>query len=384
MQTSDLAHELEINFKGEAEKATADGKRILSSLTVRLKEEDRILAGLERLASGINSSGDDVLVVKKAAQLGAMLAGCVSEEIQHRLDRLYLESIQSKQGVPGKLSEHEDEELAALEEELESLYPEIDVLAEMSTQQQFSEPILRELQNHHGQIRDASHRKLEYVYMDPFNLVNPVTDSLQVLYMVTGMASATENLTKCLQNRESFCETLEALTNIYRSEAGGQFSNQPSRRETMMKRRSMQIPSIPPGKRISPLPEAQAQALGRLLRRLGLSSDSVFQSEEDDGGTNCLYEKRAHILDCLRNLGIGADSSLVAESIPSDRASRLLASALNADSRFETSLSDVDQDRRLLELESQLALVQKGVEKLNMDILYQREKDQEIFMERWS
>lgn len=145
-----------------------DGRRVLSSLTTRLKEDDRILTGLENLASGINSNGDDATVAKRTEQLGAMLAEYVAEEIHYRLDRMYLESVLAGQATSGQpveeSNEHEQEELVALGEELESLYPEIDVLAEMSTKQQFSEPILRELQNRHGQLRNASHGKLEYVW----------------------------------------------------------------------------------------------------------------------------------------------------------------------------------------------------------------------------
>lgn len=164
-----------------------DGRRVLSSLTTRLKEDDRILTGLEKLASGINSSGDDATVAKRTEQLGAMLAEYVAEEIHYRLDRMYLESVlaagqatsgpgpgpgQSQPTGEEESNEHEQEELVALGEELESLYPEIDVLAEMSTKQQFSEPILRELQNRHGQLRNASHGKLEYVCFFPFRCVS--------------------------------------------------------------------------------------------------------------------------------------------------------------------------------------------------------------------
>ena len=157
------------------EKARLDGKRILSSLTTRLKEDDRVLAGLERLASGIKSTGNDASVAKKTEQLGAVLAEYITEEIHCRLDRLYLDSIQADQVESSQATpEHEGDELAALGEELESLYPEIEVLAEMSTRQQFSEPVLRELQNRHDQLRNASHTKLEYVWHPTVSVVDPI------------------------------------------------------------------------------------------------------------------------------------------------------------------------------------------------------------------
>lgn len=198
------------------------------------------------------------------------------------------------------------------------------------------------------------------------------------------MTSSTESLTQRLQDRGSLCQTLGSLLATYRSEVGDPFSEKtPSRRETL-KRRSIppQLPPTSPEKRLATLPESQA--LTSLLRRIGLSSESVFKSEEEDGGANALHEKKSHMLECFRNLGIGADLPLTGELIPTDRASRLLSSSLHADSYFETSLSGIEQDNRLTELEAQLGLIQKGVEKLNMDALYQRDRDQDKFLERWA
>lgn len=155
-------------MKNESEKATTDGKRILSLLSARLKEDDRILADLEKVASGITPTGDDASIVKRTSELGALLSQCVAEEIQCRLDRLYLENLSINQEDPDcGPSAVNNEAILALEEELESLYSEIEVLAEISTKQQFSEPILRELQNHHGQMRIASHEKLDHVRNEP-------------------------------------------------------------------------------------------------------------------------------------------------------------------------------------------------------------------------
>lgn len=384
LQSNDLIHELEANLKAETEKARLDGKKILSSLTTRLKEDDRILAGLERLASGIKSTGNDASVAKRTEQLGTLLAEYVAEEIHYRLDRFYLETILGEQADSNKAAvEHDEAELGALGEELEALYPEIDVLAEMSTKQQFGGPVLRELQNRHGHLRNASHRNLEYVWFYLISVVSFSANPSQVLDTIMQMTASTEDLTNRLQDRESFCQTLEGLMATYRSEIGDPFSEKaPSRWETL-KRRSLPPQSLSnsPEKRLALFPESQA--LASLLRRLGLSSESVFKPEEENGGANALYEKKSHMLEYFRTLGIGAGSPLVAEIIPTDRASRLLSSSLHADSHFEASLSDAEQDVRLTELEAQLGLVQKGVEKLNLYGLYQRDQHHNKFLEQW-
>ncbi|KAG2418654.1 hypothetical protein HFD88_001755 [Aspergillus terreus] len=367
--SGDLARELDIAMKNESEKATADGKRILSLLSARLKEDDRILADLEKVASGITPTGDDASIVKRTSELGALLSQCVAEEIQCRLDRLYLETLSIDQEDPDcGPSAVNNEAILALEEELESLYSEIEVLAEISTKQQFSEPILRELQNHHGQMRIASHEKLDHI-----------------LHAMIEMTSSSELLTKSLHDRESFCGAFEAFAAAYRSEIGNQFLEQTSSRRDTLKRRSIQQTVKPSANIPAFLSESQeSQVLASLLRRIGLSFESVFQSEEEDGGANALAEKRQHLLEWLRNFGVAADSPLVTETVSTDQATRLLLSALHSDSHQETSLTDADNEKGLSELEAQLGVIQKGIGRLDMDSLYRRDKNQERFLETWS
>ncbi|PTU18641.1 hypothetical protein P175DRAFT_0443309 [Aspergillus ochraceoroseus IBT 24754] len=365
--SSDLAHELEINLKNECEKSTMDGKGILSTLTTRLKDNDKILADMERLAAGVKSSDNDASIVKRTSELSATLAQYVAEEIYYRLDRLYLEkALDSRQATSDALTDQENDAISGLEVELESLYPEIDVLAEMSTQQQFVEPILRELQNHHGQLRIASHQKLDYI-----------------LEAVTDMTASTESLTTILQDRESFCAAFEAFVSAYRSEIGDQtLESTASRRETMRRYSTQQLLAAPQGgKRAGPFPESEA--LSNVLRRIGLSLEAVFQSEESDGGVSTLRQERQHMLDGLRSYGIASDSPLVAELLPTDKATRLLTSSLEADSQFTTSLSSVEHEKSLVELESKLSRIQKGIERLNHDTVYQRDKAREKFLEKW-
>jgi hypothetical protein len=140
-----------------------------------LKQDDKALAGLETLISSIKYRGNDASTVKHTSHLSAMLSDYAAEEIHYRLDRLYLETIQAG----GSNSDAIDEATnTALEEEVESLYLEIEILAEMSTRQQFLEPILRELQNEHSQLRVASQEKLEQVWDSTCTVVPMMGDQL--------------------------------------------------------------------------------------------------------------------------------------------------------------------------------------------------------------
>ncbi|KAL4869980.1 hypothetical protein BDV12DRAFT_166773 [Aspergillus spectabilis] len=365
--SSELAHELEVSLKNESERSTMEGKKILSILTTRLKENDKLLSDMEKLVVGVRPSDDDAMIMKRTSELSRVLAQYIAEEIYCRLDRLYLEKVLDGSKMVSDISTKKGSEaVAALEEEMDSLYPEIDILAEMSTRQQFVEPILRELQNHHGQLRIASHQKLDHI-----------------LGTITNMTTSSESLITSLQDRESFCATLETFAAAYRSEVGDQILDLTSSRRETMRRFSTQptLLATQPGKKSGPFPEAEA--LGGLLRRVGLSFEAVFQSGEAEGGLHALLEERQHMLDGLHNYGIASDSPLAAEMLPTDRANRLLSSSLAADSFFTASLSSAEHEKGLSELESKLSRIQKGIERLNQDVVYQRDKNQEKFLERW-
>ncbi|KAL5335013.1 hypothetical protein BJX70DRAFT_390968 [Aspergillus crustosus] len=365
--SSELAHGIEVSLKAESEKSTMDGKKILSILTTRLKDKDKLLSDLEWLALDVKASDDDATILKRSSGLSRVLAQYIAEEIYCRLDRLYLEKILEGSATVSDVSTKKDAgAVAGLEEEMDSLYPEIDILAEMSTKQQFVEPILRDLQNRHGQLRIASHQKFNYI-----------------LGTILDMTTSAGSLVESLQERESFCATLEALAARYRSEVGDQILDSTrSRRETM--RRFSTQPTLlttQPGKISSPFPEAEV--LSGLLRRVGLSLEAVFNPEAAEGGLHALLEERKHMLDGLQNYGIASDSPLAAELLPTDRANRLLSSLLGADSLFATSLSSVEHEKSLSQLESILSRIQKGIERLNLDVVYQRDKNQAKFLERW-
>jgi hypothetical protein len=89
------------------------------------------------------------------------------------------------------------------------------------------------------------------------------------------------------------------------------------------------------------------------------------------------------MVELLQNLSAVADMSLAEYLTRIDQATVLLYSALQADSECLLSLVDVPQKQRLIDLERELGLVQKGLERINLEVLGQRDKAHERFMERW-
>ncbi|EKV10713.1 hypothetical protein PDIG_55510 [Penicillium digitatum PHI26] len=362
MAAIELADELEADFKTATDKSGAESKRILASLSTRLKRDDKALASLETLISSIKYRGNDASTIKRTNHLSAMLSDYVAEEIHYRLDRLYLETIHAGGSNPDVM---DGTASTALEEELESLHPEIEILAEMSTRQQFHEPILRELQNEHDQLRVAAQEKLE-----------------QTLDMLIEMTLSTQDLTNQLGVRESSSELLEQLAALYQSEVGNELVTQSSSRRESLRRRSLQ-PGLLLATRTPTAPVVAQPSLERLLRRFGVPPESILHPREN-GGVGDLHEKRFHISETLHGLNIAVDAPLVTYLTPLDNASQLLRCSLHANSHYETSLRDPSEESALSGLEKELASLQDGAQKLNLDVLHQRDSNQDRLIERWT
>ncbi|KAI3210016.1 hypothetical protein CBS147311_1618 [Penicillium roqueforti] len=362
MAAIELVGELEAEFRTATDKSGAESKRILASLSTRLKQDDKALANLETLMSNIKYRGNDASTVKRTNHLSAMLSGYVAEEIHYRLDRLYLETIHG--GGSNSDATYEATN-TALEEEIESLYPEIEILAEMSTRQQFHEPILRELQNEHDQLRVVSQEKLE-----------------RALDMLIEMTLSKQDLTNQLGVRESSSELLEQLAALYQSEAGSELVTQPSSRRESLRRRSLQ-PGFLLAPRTPTAPVVAQPSLERLLRRVGVPPESILHPREN-GGVGDLHEKRYHISETLHGLNIAVDAPLLTYLAPLDSASQLLRYSLHANSHYETSLRDPSEESALSSLEKELASLQNGAQKLNLDVLHHRDSNQARLIERWT
>lgn len=196
------------------------------------------------------------------------------------------------------------------------------------------------------------------------------------------MTLSKQAMTRQLADRESSCELLEQLASLYQSETASQLTSQPSSRRESLRRRSLQAGVFLAANR-EPAVVPDQPALENLLRRIGVSPESVLRPRTVGDGAHELHERRLHMSETLRSVGIAVDLPLVAQLTPTENASRLLASSLHANSHVETSLRDPIQEEALSGLETELASLQKGVQGLNIDVLHQRDKIQDKFLERW-
>ncbi|EPS29117.1 hypothetical protein PDE_04066 [Penicillium oxalicum 114-2] len=372
----ELSDELEASFRNMVEKTAMDNKRILALLSSRLKQDDRELAELEDLISKIKFDGNDAATVERAGQLSDLLAGYRAEEIHYRLDRLYLQDMLAESSKPSSSGSEpilaRSYDVAALEEELAALYPEIEILAEMSTKQQYQDPILRAIHHQHSRLQVASEQQLE-----------------QVLDVLIDMTQSKKGLTEKLRERESWCELLEQLANLYQAEVGQPLTTQPpSSRRDSLRRRSLQpgtLLAVPRSSDVISSNISEIAALGSLLRRLGVSPESLARAhaENGDSGGQNLYEKRLEFTETLQALSLAGDAPLLSELGSADKAYYLLASALHRDSEYAISLRDGSLKKALSDLDSELGQLQKGIQGLNLGVLHQRDPRRDRFMERW-
>lgn len=201
--------------------------------------------------------------------------------------------------------------------------------------------------------------------------------------MLIDMTHSKESLTKQLSQRESSCELLEQLASLYQAEVSNSLVTQPPSRRESLRRRSMQPGLLLTAPRSKPAAIPDQPALESLLRRIGIVPESVIRPRAEDGGTQGLYEKRIQLSETLRALGTAVDAPLVNGLAPGDKAQHLLASALHANSHYETSLRDPELEKALSGLESELGELQRGVQGLDMDVLHQRDKTRDRFLEKW-
>jgi hypothetical protein len=123
----------------------AERKHILQRISSKLVQDDEILSKAERVMMDSESTEAEGQLEKRTLDLISILSRLTSEEIRCRLDRLYLEELLSDGEVSTGVSENQQDAKIALEQDLESLYSDIEVLAEVSARQEFGQSILGEL-----------------------------------------------------------------------------------------------------------------------------------------------------------------------------------------------------------------------------------------------
>jgi hypothetical protein len=120
------------------------------------------LEKLEKLVDDTKVGGFSCPALRaRTAKLASKLVDYMAEEIECRLDRIYLEELhESSTRSSGDGGVQEE---ISLKEELDSLYSEIRVLSEMAVRQEFEAPIMKAVADHEAHLHAESCSRMNYV-----------------------------------------------------------------------------------------------------------------------------------------------------------------------------------------------------------------------------
>ena len=139
------------------------GKDLSDVVDEVLQSDDKLLSSLQKLGWELETEGsEETESVGQLREICARLIKYTVECIRTKLDRSYLENLESfSKSEPD--NQAPKEELAALQEEVDSLYSEILPVAQMSVEQQWLEPSLRSLSAKSGQGLSHAAGAIQYV-----------------------------------------------------------------------------------------------------------------------------------------------------------------------------------------------------------------------------
>ncbi len=125
------------------EDVSESSKNIKRSLHERLREDDRRLQTLQTLAIPHCEPRDaEISSEKRISALLEKLVDFTCQEIQLRLDRIYLERLRKQPIGQNDTSEDQAAQERSLQNDLDSLYAEIRDVVGMSASQKFESPLL--------------------------------------------------------------------------------------------------------------------------------------------------------------------------------------------------------------------------------------------------
>lgn len=160
---ANLAQNIESRVFDLEQAGTGNSDTIQQTVNDLLASDDKLLASLQKL--GLELETEDPGEKEGVAELRDICARLIKytvEALRTRLDRLYLETLEatpqatSRQHVYG-------EDIATVQEELESLYSEILPVAQMSVEQQYLGPALKRLATKNSKREEKAARAVDYV-----------------------------------------------------------------------------------------------------------------------------------------------------------------------------------------------------------------------------
>lgn len=158
-----MSHGLEFRISDMEQQTKGLGVGLRQTVDSLFQSDDKLLSSLQKLGWELETEDpEEQESIRKLRDICARLIKYTVEAIRTKLDRVYLEALESSQRS-GDRSRVSQDDMALLQEEVESLYSEILPVAQMSVEQQYLEPALKSLAAKNGESQSRSAAAVTYV-----------------------------------------------------------------------------------------------------------------------------------------------------------------------------------------------------------------------------
>lgn len=342
-----------------------------------LRSDDRLLSSLQKLANDLDPvQSEDTDTIARIKELCARLIKYTVEGIRTKLDRIYLEALNSPvQRTDGH--DTTDQEVSDLQDELESLYAEILPVAQMSAEQHYLEPALRDISATKGQGQDRSVKAIKYMR----DCLQYLVERTEILVRHTqehqchkmALQYMLEEAKKELQRSEIKSPNIKltsARPSAQRAKSSGATS--PVRRRATRRRSSGPI-------------DDEIEPEQQLLRNLGISLPDAASDRSRIDALERAFLDRANKLDGhAHSLQSTIETSISSHLLDAHVTLHILRNSLLAQSPYNSiSLLDPEVESSLSTLENDIQQLQEKLEQVDLQKLQARNVHREQFVERW-
>ncbi|KAK4079705.1 hypothetical protein H0G86_005828 [Trichoderma simmonsii] len=145
------------------EQGTQAGSNLKGTLGEIFRGDDKILANLQKLGWELEQPDpDETSKIDKLREICSRLTKITVETVRAKLDTTYMETLVEAERT-GRVKPTTDDEVKALEAEVESLHSEILSVAQISVEQQYLEPALQTVSTEGGQSAMRTSNALAYI-----------------------------------------------------------------------------------------------------------------------------------------------------------------------------------------------------------------------------
>ncbi|KAJ4303923.1 hypothetical protein N0V88_001523 [Collariella sp. IMI 366227] len=372
---NDLSQSLSSRVLELEQQSTGASATIQQTMDTLFHSDDKLLSSLQKLGLELETEDAeeqrDVVMLRETC---ARLIKFTVEGVRTRLDRTYLESLKSSSRAESTNHVPADE-VAALQEELESLYAEILPVAQIATEQQFLAPALRSLAAKKGQGLARTAKATSYIH-----------DCLDYLI------DRAQDLTARLEAFQAYQIAANAVFGIAKFELAAQDEGSTTPTKTARQQEAISPVRPQPKQRLTysigavgdePPLEEILRTLAINLPEEEISPDAQTQAKELAA---TLASRQAKTHDVARNVQEMLESTATKQVSDGKLAIQLVRDSILAESPFgEVRLVDPELEGSIAVLSQELANVEEKLNQVNSNAarLRGRNAKRDELVSRW-